>query len=159
MRLDIQMSRQVKLSTVLDAPAKKVWALVKRSDTFFYVVRGFFCVDTKDPIPDIFEEGMSGTMRVRLFHIIPSLWPHHLRAEKVDDERMELQSRESEGPIRKWDHNIKVTPISDHRCEYTDTIDIDAGRATFLVVAFADLLFHYRHSRWRKLIKRQVPGL
>ena len=53
---------------------------------------------------------------------------------RIDDAAMTLSSRESGGLLRRWNHDIIVTASGDSRCNYRDSIDIDAGVFTTLVV-------------------------
>jgi len=65
----------------------------------------------------------------------------------VDDERRELLSRESGGPVRCWNHRIAIGPDGENTCRYTDEIAIEAGVLTPLVWAYAHLFYRYRQMR------------
>ena len=100
---------------------------------------------------DLTAEGSGFTIRMFFFHIIPAPWKHRILIERVDDQVRELQSRESGGLIKRWDHLISVASASDGRTLYTDRIEIEAGIFTRPTVWFAKILFAYRQRRWRKL--------
>jgi hypothetical protein len=58
---------------------------------------------------------------------------------------------EAGGFIRSWRHDIEVEPVDAQRCRYEDRIDIDAGRMTAAVTAFARVFYRIRQRRWRQL--------
>jgi hypothetical protein len=60
------------------------------------------------------------------------------------------------GLLTAWDHTLRVEPIDEHRCRYSDTVAIDAGRATRLVAAIAVGIYRYRHRRWHKLVRKHL---
>jgi hypothetical protein len=68
---------------------------------------------------------------------------------RIDDAAMTLSSRESGGLLRRWNHDIIVTASGDSRCNYRDSIDIDAGVFTPLVVLYANWFYRIRQRRWR----------
>jgi hypothetical protein len=82
---------------------------------------------------------------------IPPGSPHTFRIVRVDEDAMEIDTNESGGFIRAWSHSMKVEPIDDARCRYSDRIELDAGPLTPLVWLFASLFYRYRQSRWRRL--------
>jgi len=58
--------------------------------------------------------------------------------------------------LRAWNHTLKVLPIDEANCRYSDTVDIDAGRATAFVAALAVGIYRYRQRRWHKLVRRHL---
>ena len=54
--------------------------------------------------------------------------------------------------MRRWDHLIAIEAGADpSRARYTDRVDIDAGRMTLVIWAWAHLLYRWRQHRWRQL--------
>ncbi len=78
--------------------------------------------------------------------------PHTFRIVRVDEDEMQIDTKESGRSIRAWNHSMKVQPISESRCRYEDRIELQAGPLTPLVWAFASLFYRYRQSRWRRLL-------
>ena len=46
--------------------------------------------------------------------------------------------------------------VAENTCRYSDTVNIDAGRATALVAAIALGIYHYRQRRWHKLVRQHL---
>ncbi|WP_344451232.1 hypothetical protein [Actinocorallia aurantiaca] len=74
----------------------------------------------------------------------------------LDEAARSMRTREHGGPVRTWNHTLRVEPLSEDSCRYSDTVDIDAGRLTPLVTAFAEVFYGHRHRRWRKLVRTHL---
>lgn len=107
--------------------------------------------------PARWEEGQSVHGRLYLFGFLP-LGKHVIHIERVDAERRQIQSRESGGLIRRWDHLVTVRPGDDGQTIYSDEIEIECGWLTPLVWAFANAFYRHRHRRWKRLIRRAAPA-
>ena len=64
--------------------------------------------------------------------------------ERVDSQRREIQSRERDRWIRRWDHLISVHETADGGTHYSDEIEIQAGMLTPLVWLFAQWFYRHR---------------
>lgn len=141
-----------KITTELEAPAEKVWALVKRKQTFLYVTRGLLGLPAAMSWPEEWRESEEETGRIWFFHVIPG-WKHTLRTGSIDESGYELRTQEDGGFVKAWNHLLKVEPLSEERSRYTDEVEIDAGAFTPMVWAFAHFFYRYRQARWRSLSK------
>jgi hypothetical protein len=104
------------------------------------------------PAPAVWEAVK--TPRLRLYH--PSIVPfskHQLHVARIDDAAMTLSSEEGGGLIRRWNHDIIMTPRDETSCEYRDVIDIDAGIFTPAIAVYARWFYYMRQRRWRSLAK------
>lgn len=137
-------------ATVLDAPADAVWAAVRTPAAFRTVTRGLLTMPVLRRRTRPWSEGEIVIGWVLLFRCIP-FSRHHLHIARIDDTTMTLCSHEHGGLVRRWDHDIVVTPVDDHRCRYRDRVEIDAGVLTPLVVAFARWFYGVRQRRWQVL--------
>lgn len=144
----------VRVSTELEAPAERVWPLLKRTETLRYVTRGLLGIDALGGgvLPAAWRPGEELCVRLRPLHVLPG-WLHCITTVAVDDERREALTNERGGPIKAWRHRLVVEPLPGGRSRYTDEIAIDAGRLTPVVGAFAHLFFRYRQARWRGLAR------
>lgn len=142
----------VKVSTMLDAPAERVWAVLRRIPTLVYINRGLIGVPDVGGWPVEFSEGMNVSTRLLLFHLIPT-WEHHISVVSVDEHKREALTNEHGGIVRTWNHRIKVEPVSEGKCLYTDEIEIRAGMLTPLVWLFGQGYYRYRQMRWRGLAR------
>lgn len=143
----------VTVQTTLDKPPDVVWAAVKTTSAFLYVTRGFLGFSGSNRFPAQWQEGDTIHTRIWFFHIIPALWMHYLRVERVDDAMREIQFREQGGVITTWDHLSRVEETPDGRARYTDQIDMKAGMLTPLVGLFAHIVYHYRQACWHRLAR------
>ena len=147
----------VRVSTDLDISAGLAWETVKKPETFQYVVRGIMGVRLLDEIPEDWGEGLTVRVRLFFFHVIPA-WKHEIRIVRIDEAAHEIYTNERGGPVRHWNHRIKIDPGSAGRCRYTDEIEIHAGPLTPLTGATTHMIFRYRQRRWRKLARALRAG-
>lgn len=139
-------------SCELLAPADVVWNAVKTPAAFRFVTRGLISMPAIRQRSDEWHEGETIIGWVFLFRLIP-FSRHHLRVEKIDDTTRTLTSREKGGLLRRWDHDIVITPLGQDKCTYRDRIEIDAGFITPVVVQYARFFYRIRQRRWRQLAK------
>jgi hypothetical protein len=105
---------------------------------------------------------MTTRVRAYLFGLIP--WGvRTMTFERVDQRRREIQTRERDFFVRRWDHLIRVEPLEGGRCRYTDDIEIRAGMLTFGVWLFAMWFYRHRQKRWQQVAQRlaglsELPG-
>lgn len=139
-------------STELLAPADKVWTQAKRASTLAHVARGLLGVRAPGGLPALWREGESVRVRLWLFHVIP-LWRHEIEILRVDERELALETRESGGPVRRWEHRIAVEQSLGPRSRYSDVVEIEAGVLTPLVWLSALPFFLWRQARWRRLAR------
>jgi len=143
----------VDVSTVLDCSAAKAWDEVQKSSLLAYVIWPLArVVPTGAPFPERWSEGLTIQCKSFVFGLIP-IGVRTLRFEKIDQNNYKIQSREHDPLISRWDHLVSITPLDDSRSIYRDTIDIDAGKLTWLVLAWANWFYRHRQRRWRALAK------
>jgi len=109
-------------------------------------------VPTGTSFPERWSEGLVLRCKLFVFGVIP-IGAHTLHFEKIDHDNYELQSREHDPFIARWDHMVSVKPLDGSRSIFRDTIDIDAGSLTFVVWAWANWFYRHRQRRWRALAK------
>ncbi len=146
----------LRITTVLAAPADRVWCAAQQPATLAHVARGLLTFPDLEGRQDPWREGETVTTRMRLFGLVP-LWWHRLTVERVDHEARELRSDESGGLVRSWRHRIAVEALTGITARYTDELWIDAGPLTGPVQAFAWLLYHHRQRRWRAWARLPWP--
>lgn len=142
----------VERSTRLEASADVVWAAVMTPHAFVHVVGGVLRFPPAERMDRAFAVGdvLEGWL------LVGGLLPvsrHRIEVVDVDHARRRALTDERGGLVRTWRHELRVRPIDDATCRYTDRIDIDAGVVTPVVVGFARLLFAYRQRRWRRLAR------
>jgi hypothetical protein len=90
---------------------------------------------------------------LRLFGLVP-LGTRTLVFERIDPECMEVQTRERDQLVRRWDHLIRLRSLDTGRCRYSDKIEIEAGWLTPLVWLFAAWFYRHRQRRWQTVARR-----
>jgi hypothetical protein len=148
---------KVYVQSVLPCPVEKVWDEVQRSALLFEIIRPLFRFVPADgsPFPERWQEGATMRGKGYLFGVIP-LGTHTIYLERIDAAAGEIQSRESEPLVRRWDHLIRVRPTHDGQTVYSDEIIIEAGWTTFFVWLFAHYFYRHRQRRWRRVARRLV---
>ncbi|EID12156.1 hypothetical protein MXEN_13871 [Mycobacterium xenopi RIVM700367] len=99
--------------------------------------------------------GEGGTAWLFAFHLIPA-YRHTIEVREVNPEARTIRTHEHGGILTAWDHTLHVEPTDARSCRYSDTVAIDAGRATRLVAAIAVGIYRYRHRRWHKLVRQHL---
>ncbi len=141
-----------KIEKDLPASADQVWETLQRKETFLFITRGMLGFSGSDDWPERFAPGLEIECRLWFLHVLPS-WRHYLNVMSIDAESKQLVSNERGGPIRKWNHTIRIVPVSDSTSHYQDEIDIDAGALTPLIWLYAHIFYRYRQRRWVKLLR------
>lgn len=152
--------RTVRRSTVLDAPAARVWEAMLRPSTMLYVLKGLFAFPSLEGRFDPLVDGETGSGWILLFHVVPfAKWT--IRIVRVDPGTRTIATNEHGGMIRAWNHTLHVDAVDATRSRYTDQIDIDAGPLTGIAANAVGLIFSYRQRRLRRLARRHLisaPG-
>jgi hypothetical protein len=132
------------------ASAAELWAHVVRYDSLQAMMSGPF-VSVRCPEGEE-QVGHDVALTFRLFGRLPiGGWRFKVLAR--DDKARRLLSEEKGTGVRYWRHEIKIESEGEGS-RLTDTITIDAGPLTPLVVAFARRDYTRRH----RLRKRMLDG-
>jgi hypothetical protein len=108
-------------------------------------------------IAERWQVGATNRLRTAMFGLIP-LGTRVLHWESIDPGRREMQTREHDGLIRRWDHRIQVEAVAPGQCRYTDDVEVDAGLLTLPVWLFAQMFYRHRQRQWRRVAKRIQGG-
>lgn len=147
--------RTIHHETILPTAAERVWPAMLSPATFLYLCKGLFTMPALAGRVEPFREGESGTAWLFALHIVPA-YRHTIEVLEIDAATHTVRTRERGGLLKAWNHTLHVEAIDDRTCRYTDTVDIDAGRATALAVAVANVIFRYRQRRWHKLVRQHL---
>jgi hypothetical protein len=142
----------LQISTPLAATADEAWSLITKPATFEFVTHGLLRFRDRSQLPEEWHAGQTIRSPLVLCGFLPA-WTHELRVQSRDDANRTLQTAESGGPLRRWDHTLAVTPNAGGGATYTDTIHLEAGPLTPLAGLMARMFFHYRQSRLRRLAR------
>ncbi|EHB47840.1 hypothetical protein MycrhDRAFT_5966 [Mycolicibacterium rhodesiae JS60] len=147
--------RTIHHHTVLPTNAERVWQAMLSPATFLYLCKGLFTMPALAGRVEPFRAGESGTGWLFVLHIVPA-YRHTIEVLDVDAATHTVRTRERGGLLKAWNHTLHVEAIDDRTCRYSDTVDIDAGRATALAVAVANVIFRYRQRRWHRLVRQHL---
>jgi len=149
------MAMRVHLESILPCYPEVTWNAVCRSEQLRVVARPMvtFAAVGEQSLPETWTECTNVRIESRLFGVIP-LGTRSLYFERIDGNRREIQTRECDALIHRWDHLISVTEVGDGRTLYTDEVEIDAGWWTPFVWLFAHCFYRHRQRRWRRVARQ-----
>jgi hypothetical protein len=152
---------RVLVKSRLPCDADHAWAEVQTSALLREICWPLIRLAPAGGASDIAERWVSGaTVQLRLFlcGFIP-LGTRHLHWERIDQRQLEMQTREHDPLIRRWDHRIHVEPMGASQCRYTDDVEIEAGLLTLPVWLFAQWFYRHRQHRWKAVARRIQSAL
>jgi hypothetical protein len=147
--------RTIRHETILPTTAQRVWPAMLSPATFLYVCKGLFAVPALAGRAEPFREGERGTAWLFAFHILPA-YRHTIEVLEVDAASRTVRTHEHGGVLAAWNHTLHVEVIDDTTCRYVDTVDIDAGNMTALVIPVANAIFRHRQRRLRWLVRQHL---
>ena len=146
---------RVFVESVLSCDADRAWAAVQTSALLLEVASPLVTIRPLpgETLPQRWSESTTLRFRSYLLCLIP-MGTRTIFFERIDPEQREIQSREHDPLIRRWDHLVRVKPIGPAQCTYSDEIEIEAGLLTPLVWLFAQVFYRHRQRRWQAVAKR-----
>jgi hypothetical protein len=146
---------KVHVQTELDCLPERVWNEVQKSALLLVVAHPIVRIEPVDEVdfPVCWAEGATIRCRSYLFGVVP-LGVRTIFLERIDQAAREIQSRENDPLVRRWDHLITVAAADGGRTLYRDMVEIEAGLLTLPVWLFASGFYRHRQMRWRRLAKR-----
>jgi hypothetical protein len=146
---------RVFLETNLPCEADLAWSTVQTSALLMEIAAPLISLRPEhgQQMPARWPLGIAVRVRPRLFSILP-LPTRTLVFERIDQGEREIQTREHDALIRRWDHRIHLQPAGEDTCRYTDDVEIQAGALTPLVWLFAQWFYRHRQKRWRRVAQR-----
>lgn len=147
------------IGSILECSYQQAWGLLETFGLLEYVawpIIQFRAIPGQE-LPATWIPGQSLDVQLFLFGLIP-MGRHSIYLERVNSQTGEIQSRESSAWIKTWDHRILLEDINEQQCLYLDEVEIEAGRWTSLITAFARFYYRYRQTRWQALARRLGAG-
>src|SRR5918997_3591993 len=103
---------RIEISTPLEAPARRIWQTLQNTESLRYVAKPLLCFRGNLPRRWPGRGGVVRVERMMLLCVVPA-WSHELRIVHFDEEESELATNAHGGPVREWNHRIKVQPLSE----------------------------------------------
>jgi hypothetical protein len=146
---------RVFVQSTLPCHADAAWSAVQTSALLEEICAPliYFRAEPGTEIPERWSPGGANRLQPRMFGFLP-LATRVLNWERIDQTAREIQTREHDAMIRRWDHRIHVEPAGDGSCRYTDDVQIEAGVLTPLVWLYAQWFYRHRQKRWQRVAKR-----
>ena len=146
-------------TSTLDLSAQQAWQALKLRDTFLFITRGVMSYRGSESWPEVLmSPGAEICTVVYPLGFLPGS-VHTFKIFSVDETAREINTNEHGGLIRAWNHTMKIEPVSEVHCRYSDRIEIDAGIWTVAMWSFAQFFYRYRQQRWQILAANLVKRL
>lgn len=146
---------RVCVQSVLPCSADDAWHEVQKPSLLIHVAWPLVTFQPVSPerLPERWVQGGTVLLHSRLLGIIP-FGVRTLYFERVDNKCREIQTRERDALIPRWDHLIRVQSESADATRYLDEIEIEAGIFTLPVYVFAQCFYRHRQRRWKAVARR-----
>jgi hypothetical protein len=141
---------RVQVETALPCDAELAWQAVQTRALLQEVCRPLVTIYALpgEQLPERWQAGRTVRCRTYLFGLIP-LGIRTITFERCDTAARQIQSREHDFMIRKWDHLVEIEQLEPGHSRYRDTIEIEAGLLTLPVWLFASVFYRHRQRRWK----------
>ena len=150
---------KVYVESVLECSSDKIWDEVQKSSSFLEVIYPLVKVTPlpSQAFPQRWRAGSTVKCKSYVFGLVP-LGTRSVFFERIDQAQREIQTREHDPLIRRWDHLIRVRAADSGQTRYIDEIHIDAGLLTVAVWLFAHWFYRHRQRRWKGIARRLASG-
>lgn len=144
---------KVLVSSTFPCDADKAWALVNKSTTLIQIAKPMAKIEpSRSPFPEKWIQGKQNYCKSYLFGIIP-VGERCIFFERIDPLKREIQTRERDPLVQKWDHLISIKPVDSSTCIYTDEVHVESGLLTVFIWLWATCFYKHRQARWLKLLE------
>ena len=140
----------VQKTSVFPAPRDVVFQKLQRLETLQTIAKPYAAFDPVDSATAVWTVGCKSSYRLRLFGFIP-FGTHTIWIARFDPEK--VSSREGNGHVPVWNHDILLVPIDENHTEYTDRVEIRASWKTIFIWLWAKAFYAHRQRRWIRLLK------
>ena len=135
------------------APRDVVFQKLQRLETLQTIAKPYAAFEPEGNAAAVWTAGSESSYRFRLFGFIP-FGTHTIRIVRFDPEG--ISSRESNGHVPVWNHDISLFPTDENHTEYTDKVEIQAGWKTVFVWAWAKLFYAHRQRKWIRMLRGPI---
>jgi len=150
--------KTITVASMFDAAPEAVWEKLSNLDTLMWICRpraSFSLVSGDLADGGKWRQGVVYRFRLRLHGVIP-MGIHEIVIERIDRERMEIQSREHNKIVTTWNHLITLRRTDDGKTRYTDVVELYASVFTRAVALWSRSFYRHRQRRWRRLLAGNI---
>ena len=72
----------------------------------------------------------------------------------IDFKKNGIYTNETNTHVPIWNHCIVLKDNGNGTTDYSDEVEIGAGRKTVIVWSWANVFYRHRQKKWMKLLKR-----
>jgi hypothetical protein len=147
--LNVSKSQTFTLETFLDCSYDSAWEALQHVWLLEHVTHPLlkFLPAQPSALPQRLEQGDVLHLKLYLLGFVP-FGEHTIRLEHV--QAGEIISSESGTYINVWNHVIKLEKTQQGLL-YRDTLELEAGWLTPIIVIVAKLFYRHRQARWQAL--------
>ena len=140
----------VQKTSVFPALRDVVFQKLQRLETLQTIAKPYAVFEPVDSTAAVWTVGSKSFYHLRLFGFI-SFGTHTIRIVRFDPEK--VSSREGNGHVPVWNHDILLVPVDESHTEYTDRVEIRAGWKTIFIWLWAKAFYAHRQRKWISLLK------
>ncbi|MBI1394292.1 MAG: hypothetical protein GC152_16310 [Alphaproteobacteria bacterium] len=148
----------IRVGTILNAPADRVFEEARKPRLLQFVAGGDFggrlAFRPIDPLafPETWEEREYRVMMLWRGFLPIGEQIIGMELPTPENGRYFVRDNGRSATISRWDHLITIEPTGDGRAAYEDRLDLDAGRLTPVIAAWAKGFYEHRQRRWARLV-------
>ena len=140
----------VQKTSVFPASRDVVFQKLQRPETLQTIAKPYAAFEPVESATTAWTVGSKSSWRLRIFGCI-SFGTHSIRIVRFDPEG--ISSREGNGHVPVWNHDILLVPVDESHTEYTDRVEIRAGWKTLFIWLWAKAFYAHRQRKWIGLLK------
>lgn len=150
------MTRTIEITHVYDAPLSAVWDSLRSWPDLAESMRGRMTYEGLSS--GMMTPGEEFTVRLVAGDgtVVAEEW--RIAIDALDEDARTIDSREGGGPVRQWDHHMKLEALPDGRTRYTDVVAIDAGEMTDALCEQSVGMYDARHHARERLIRERLAN-
>ena len=143
----------ISILCILSASPAQVWRRILRIETLQYIAAPYATFSPVIPSTSYWREGATFDFGLRVFGCIP-MGIHTVHIKRLDESTGFIQSEEHNKRVLIWNHKITLAPFGEDQTQYTDEVEIYAGRLTWIVILWAKAFYRHRQRRLRSLCQQ-----
>jgi len=138
---------RLQFETQLSGSAQLVWEQHVQAESYLRLMKpqAKLRLMKRFPVPDQWHTDSTNRFRLRMYGFIP-YGRHYIHWERIDHEKLILQTRESGFLVPTWHNRIALTPINDSTCLIREEVVV-RGWFSGVVASYAKGLFRAKHQR------------
>ena len=140
----------VRKTSVFPASRETVFEKLQKLETLQTIAKPYATFEPMGENMGTWSVGSTSSYRFRLFGVIP-FGIHTIHIVRFDPDG--ISSREGNGHVPVWNHDISLIPLDDSHTGYTDRVEIRAGWKTFFVWLWANAFYAHRQRKWLRLLE------